>query len=121
MKRLFGKSLFVLLIVLAVLFVKNRAFLHQICEAYHYDTFNVFHWKNIRFTSAEPNKNFVKTKYIIENPQKFNAFIFGSSRVGRLPPDLLPKDLDGTPLRWYNMTYSEGIPESQIRACRFRQ
>ena len=30
----------------------------------HYDTFNIFHWNNIRFTSAEPNKNFVKTKEI---------------------------------------------------------
>ncbi|MDE5775819.1 MAG: hypothetical protein K2H67_02950, partial [Treponemataceae bacterium] len=51
----------------------------------HYDTFNVFHWKNIRFTSAEPNKNFVKTQYIIHNPKKFNAFIFGSSRVANIP------------------------------------
>lgn len=84
--------------------------LFLICPSYYQDTFNIFHWNNIRFTSAEPNKNFVKTKYIISNPNKFNAYIFGSSRVGNIPKDLLPKENENTPLHWYNMTYSEGIP-----------
>ena len=61
----------------------------------HYDTFNIFHWNNIRFTSAEPNKNFVKTKYIIRNPNKFNAYILGSSRIVNIPPALLPSQKDG--------------------------
>lgn len=82
--------------------------------AYYYDTFNVFHWNNIRFTSAEPNKNFVKTKYILKNPKKFNAFIFGSSRVGFIPPNFLPKHFNGKELSWYNMTCSEGIPAEQF-------
>lgn len=82
--------------------------------AYYYDTFNVFHWENIRFTSAEPNKNFVKTKYILANPQKFNAFIFGSSRVGNIPQTMLPGELNGEPLHWYNMTYSVGIPRENF-------
>ena len=84
----------------------------------HYDTFNVFHWRNIRFTSAEPNKNFIKTQYIIHNPQKFNAFIFGSSRVGNIPPDALPKESDGVSLRWYNMTHSMGIPAEHLMTIR---
>ena len=78
---------------------------------YYYDTFNVFHWKNIRFTSAVPNENFIKTQYIVQNPLKFNAFVFGSSRVGYLPLDGLPKEYQGTPLTWYNMTYSVGTPD----------
>ena len=82
--------------------------------ACYYDTFNIFHWKNIRFTSAEPNRNFVKTKYILANPKKFNAFIFGSSRVGYIPRTLLPREFDGTPLHWYNMTYSLGIPRENF-------
>lgn len=86
----------------------------QICFAYHYDTFNVFHWDNIRFTSAEPNKNFVKTQYIIHNPKKFNAFIFGSSRVGAIPPNHLPNENDGISLNWYNMTCSEAIPKEHF-------
>ena len=84
----------------------------------HYDTFNVFHWKNIRFTSAEPNKNFIKTQYVINNPKKFNAFVFGSSRVFYIPPDALPKEADGKPLRWYNMTHSEGIPAEHLMTIR---
>lgn len=84
----------------------------------HYDTFNIFHWKNIRFTSAEPNKNFVKTQHIIHNPKKFNAFIFGSSRVRNIPQDFLPKEADGKPLRWYNMTHSEGIPAEHLATIR---
>lgn len=104
MKKFYAKCAFLALILLmTVLFT------------YHIDTFNVFHWDNLRFTTAEPNKNFVKTQYILHNPSTFNAFIFGSSRVGNIPPDGLPDFLpDGTPLRWYNMTYSEGIPTEHL-------
>ena len=84
----------------------------------YFDTFNVFHWRNIRFTSAEPNKNFIKTQYIIHNPKKFNAFVFGSSRVSNIPPDCLPQETDGVPLRWYNMTHSEGIPAEHLQTVR---
>ncbi|MCH5283740.1 MAG: hypothetical protein J1E59_08840 [Treponema sp.] len=93
-------------------------FLIIVLSALHYDTFNVFHWRNIRFTSAEPNKNFVKTQYIIHNPKKFNAFVFGSSRVNYIPLDVLPKEADGKSLRWYNMTYSEGIPAEHLQTVR---
>ena len=67
MKKLIfcAKITFLFLVAVAALYVKNKDFLHQVFEAYHYDTFNVFHWQNIRFTGAETNKNFVKTKYII--------------------------------------------------------
>ncbi|MBQ3671623.1 MAG: hypothetical protein II921_09155 [Treponema sp.] len=82
------------------------------------DTFNVFHWKKIRFTSAEPNKNFIKTKYVLENPDRFNAFVFGSSRAGMLPVDTLPAELNGSELRWYNMSYSEGIPSEHVETLR---
>ena len=84
----------------------------------YFDTFNVFHWRNIRFTSAEPNKNFIKTQYIIHNPKKFNAFVFGSSRVYNIPLDVLPKEAGGKPLRWYNMTHSEGIPAEHLQTVR---
>ena len=114
MRHFLPKILIAALFALGLCCIKNRAFLKQVYEGYHYDTFNVFHWKNIRFTSAEPNKNFVKTQYIIHNPKKFNAFIFGSSRVGNLPMDALPEAADGKPLRWYNMTYSVGTPNDHF-------
>lgn len=73
------------------------------------DAYNVFHVDHIRLTYVTPNQNFIKTKYILENKDKFNAFVFGSSRAANLPPDGLPKTTDdGTPLNWYNMTYAMG-------------
>lgn len=76
----------------------------------YFDTFNVFHWKDVRFLGTESNNNFVKTSYVLNKPKKFNAFIFGSSRVQWLPPDLWPSENDGVELRWYNMTSSMAIP-----------
>lgn len=103
MKNFLLKSVvifFVVLLVLAFRFVPS----------YHYDTFNVFHWKNRRFASfIDSNKNFIKTKYILNNPKKFNAFIFGSSRVGYIPSDVLPREIGETKLNWYNMTYNLGL------------
>lgn len=110
MKRFFIKTICVLLIVFVSVLIKNRWLIQRVCSAFYYDTFNVFHWKDIRFTEAEPNKNFIKTRYILKNPDTFNAFIFGSSRVGYIPQDRLPRELDGKRLNWYNMTCSEGIP-----------
>ncbi len=118
MRQFVLKISFVILIAFFALAIKSRSFLKQIYEAYHYDTFNVFHWKNIRFTSAEPNKNFVKTQFIVHNPKKFNAFIFGSSRVGNLPKDFLPKVLAEKNLLWYNMTYSEGVPKEHLESIK---
>ena len=98
--------------------VISLPFVMAVLSTLYFDTFNVFHWKNIRFTSAEPNKNFIKTQYIIHNPKEFNAFVFGSSRVGNIPPNCLPQETDGVPLRWYNMMHSEGIPAEHLQAVR---
>ncbi len=77
--------------------------------ALYIDAYNVFHVNDIRFTHVTPNQNFIKTKYILEHKDKFNAFVFGSSRAGNLPSMGLPECADdGTELRWYNMTYAMG-------------
>lgn len=79
------------------------------------DPFNVFHYKNIRFTSSSStNLNYVRTRYVLENPTKYNAFLFGSSRVGYLPKQGLPSYLGNEKLNWYNMTYSNGIPYEHL-------
>lgn len=69
------------------------------------DPYNVFHVENIRDNGVEPNKNFVKTEYISKNPDKFDAFLFGSSRVSCIHSEKIPG------YRCYNMTYSEGVPK----------
>ena len=57
------------------------------------------------YLRIEPNQHIVKMRYLTQNTDKYNAFAFGNSRVGKI--DLL-KINDGC--RWYNMTYSEGLP-----------
>ncbi|MCM1251761.1 MAG: hypothetical protein NC321_02995 [Clostridium sp.] len=68
------------------------------------DPYNVFHWQNARDNGVEPNKNYVKTQYVLHHPEKYNMFIFGNSRVGSLDA---AKVTDGV---CYNMYYSEGLP-----------
>ena len=62
------------------------------------DPYNVFHVENIRDNGIEPNKNFLKTEYVIRHPDRFDAFLFGSSRVSSIHSDRI----EG--YRCYNMT-----------------
>ena len=71
---------------------------------YFIDPYNVFHPFNIRDNGVEPNKNYIKMKYILANPGKFDALLFGSSRVGTIHTDTIEGE------RCYNMTYSKGLP-----------
>lgn len=57
----------------------------------------------------EPNQNFIKMRYILRNPGKYDSFLFGSSRVGKINVGNLT---DG---RYYNMTYSEGLPHEHLQ------
>lgn len=52
----------------------------------------------------EPNKNYIKTKYILENSDKYDSFILGSSKVGQFSAESLKNG------KYYNMTYSQGLP-----------
>jgi hypothetical protein len=67
------------------------------------DPYNVFHYKNVRINGVEPNRNYIKTRYIRENPNKFDSYLFGSSRVGNIDTSLI----DG--FNCYNMFYSLGF------------
>ena len=72
------------------------------------DPYNVFHVDHIRDMGVEPNKNFIKMKYVLENKDKYDTFIFGSSRVGFLYFDTSPYE------HYYNMSYSEGLPKEHL-------
>ncbi len=54
--------------------------------------------------SREPNQNFIKMKFLLNEKHNKNSFIFGSSRVGKIEPSDIPTG------NFYNMTYSEGLP-----------
>jgi len=93
MKKFFFKSFYILLLPFFV-------FLYSTIV----DPYNVFHYKNIRNNGIEPNKNYIKTRYILDNPAYFDSYLFGSSRTAFINVANIPE------LHCYNMTYSEGVP-----------
>lgn len=72
------------------------------------DPFNVFHVDNIRDNGVQPNQNYIKMKYILDNPSIYNGFLFGSSRVGALHTDKIPRE------KVYNMAYPDGLPSEHF-------
>ncbi len=76
------------------------------------DPYNVFHWKEIRDNGVEPNSNYIKMRYILSNPDKFDSFLFGSSRTGFINVENIPEG------KWYNMSYSEGLPGEHLENLR---
>ena len=71
------------------------------------DTYSNTHYNRTKFYS-EPNKNVLKVHYILTHKEKYDSFIFGSSRVGNINP------LKLTNGKYYNMTYSEGLPKEHL-------
>ncbi|MBR2215567.1 MAG: hypothetical protein IJ849_07405 [Selenomonadaceae bacterium] len=71
---------------------------------YFFDISGLFN-DDFSYYRLEPNQHFVKMRYILANPHKYNAYLFGSSRVGNIN---LTQINDG--YRYYNMTYSGGVP-----------
>ena len=99
-------------------FIKKVAFFLVFCfviavlPSYLIDPYNVFHWEHIRNNGVEPNKNYIKTKYILKNPDKYDGFLFGSSRVGSIHVE----NIDGEKI--YNMTCSAGIPREHLETLK---
>lgn len=67
------------------------------------DPYNVFHPLDIRDNGVEPDKNYIKMVYILQNPQKFDSYMFGSSRVSSIHTEKLEGE------KCYNMTYSSAV------------
>ncbi len=79
------------------------------------DPYNIFHTDNVRDNGVEPNKNFIKTKYVLEHPDKFDSFLFGSSRAGFMDVKHLG---ELTNERWYNMASSEALPREHVNTLK---
>lgn len=91
------------LLICALLFV---------VPSYVIDPYNVFHWAQKRDNGVEPNKNYIKTKFVIENPDKYNAFLFGSSRAGSTHVEKIED------VTCYNMYYSVGVPAEYLETIK---
>lgn len=61
----------------------------------------------------EPNKNFIKTNFLLKNKDKYDSYLFGSSRINAIDVKKI------TTGRYYNMTYSEGVPEEHLNNVKF--
>ncbi len=85
--------------ILGVLFVPFALFA---------DPYNIFHYKHPVSNGVESNKNYLKMRHVLENPDKYDSFLFGSSRVGFI--DVSKMD-DGV---YYDMMYSEGLPAEHL-------
>ena len=72
------------------------------------DPFNIFHAENIRDNGIQPNQNYIKMKYILDNPDLYNGFLFGSSRVGALHTDKILGE------KVYNLAYPNGLPAEHL-------
>ena len=99
MKR-FIKKCIIFILILSVLFLPLGVGL---------DPYNIFHWNHIRNNGVEPNKSYVKMMNILNNKDKFDSFLFGSSRAGFFD---VSKMNDG---KYYDMAYSEGLPGEHLQ------
>ena len=95
-------------------FLKKVAFFSAFCMIFMVaipvgiDPYNVFHVSNLRDNGIEPNKNYIKMHYILDNPTKYDTLLFGSSRVGSIHVENISGE------NCYNMTYSEGLPAEHL-------
>ncbi len=76
--------------------------------AFVIDPYNVFHPDSVRNNGIEPNKRYIKMRNVLKNPDKYDSFLFGSSRVGYFD---ITRMTDG---KFYDMSYSEGTPAEHL-------
>lgn len=74
---------------------------------YYLDSYAIFTNEYSKLL-REPNQNFIKMEFLINKNHSFDSYIFGSSRVGHISPIGIQNG------NYYNMTYSEGIPEQHL-------
>jgi hypothetical protein len=74
---------------------------------YIIDPYGIFR-KDFSYQFIGPNKHYVKTRYVGEHPDRYDCFVFGSSRANNID---VRKIKDG---RCYNMEYSGGLPREHL-------
>ena len=69
------------------------------------DPFRIFHLVDLP-DGTSPNERFNKVDHLIQHPNKHNAFILGSSRMGLIDPDQVNKYRPG--MQYYNLAVYSG-------------
>lgn len=70
---------------------------------YIIDPFNIFHTKILK-TEFQENERFIKIELLEKKKDKYNGYIFGSSRIGTTPPEYFEKYIDNS--KFFNFTIS---------------
>lgn len=104
MKVLVWKSLVLAALSVGILVLFNAWF----------DPFSVIR-RNYARMMVCPNERIIKADHLIQNPDKYDALIFGSSVVNMISVNDLNR-LTGN--RWYNMTYIGGLPADHVRVMK---
>ena len=73
-----------------------------------YDTYGIF-TSDFSKPRATLNERFVKIRYLIQHPNKYDAYCFGSSRVGYIPLETIQDSYT-----YYNMTESMSVPSEWL-------
>jgi len=70
---------------------------------YSIDPFNIFHSKLLPY-QFQMNERFMKIEYLEKNHQKYDSYMFGSSRIGTTMPCVLENYIPDS--KFYNLTIS---------------
>lgn len=100
MKRLFKKCLLMSILVII-------GFSPVIVFNYIVDPYGIF-GDSFKERNIGINQRFAKMKYLINHPDRYDSYLFGSSRVGRIPNETITEE------KIYNMTYQTGVPEEHL-------
>jgi hypothetical protein len=65
------------------------------------DPYGVFKSKLLK-NDYQPNERFIKVDYLLKNKDKYNSYMFGSSRIGNTDPKVIEEFLPDS--KFYNMT-----------------
>jgi hypothetical protein len=101
-RRLFYLSLLILVIMVGGVTLVN----------YIADPYGLLR-RNFSYQFLEPDKLFIKIRYLANNPDKFDSLVFGSSRVNGIDVT----KVQGTSC--YNVTYPMGLPGNHLENIRY--
>ncbi len=105
-KKQYKKWFYLALCLLCLVFA-SVAFFNYIIDPYGLFRYGSFR-KDVSHQFIEPSKNFIKTRYVSLNPEKFNCFVFGSSRVNGIDVRKI-RDFS-----CYNMHFGGGLPRHHL-------
>jgi hypothetical protein len=101
------RRLYFVSLLIVVILVGGMTLINYIADPY-----GAFR-RDFSYQFLEPDRLFNKARYIGKNPDKYDCFIFGSSRVNGLD---VTKIKDAT---CYNMTYPLGLPGNHLENIKY--